>query len=293
MDNNKLLKVSEINSLSPAQLVDHAGVEEKFVKLYNSVHGDSKGDLMFARQKFHFMKQVNENAALKECTGLSLYGVFMDAAVYGYSLETGSQPDVYLMSRNVNVGTKDSPKWVKNAVMVVSPYGELKTRIQAGQIKYADNPVIVYEGDQFSIVDGVVKHSPSIPRKSNNIVASFIKLVRPDGAVDYKWLLKEDWQRMAEYSAKQNKGKTNSLYTSAHGGIDPGFLAAKTIKHAFKTYPKVKLGQFSEIQVTEAPVEDGNKVPESIDYGFTEDATYTDMTDQPQVVEETQNEDTF
>jgi hypothetical protein len=278
MNQDKLLKVSEINSLSPIQLVDHPGVTGKFVKLYNDVHGDGKGELMLARQKFHFLKQINETPALKECTGISLYGVFMDCAVYNYSLETGNQPDVYLMSRNVNVGTKDQPQWIKNAVMVVSPYGELKTRIQAGQIKYADNPVVVYQGDNFSIDNGIVNHSPAVPRLSKEIIASYIKIVRPDGSVDYKWLLKEDWERMAGYSAKQNKSNgANSLYKSANGGIDPGFLMAKTIKHAFKTYPKVKLGQFSEAQVTDAPLADGNNIPENIDYGFTEDITHTEV----------------
>lgn len=48
------------------------------------------------------------------------------------------------MPGNVNVGSKDTPQWVKRASLgLFSPYGELAIRQRAGQIKYADNPVIV------------------------------------------------------------------------------------------------------------------------------------------------------
>ena len=68
--------------------------------------------------------------------------------------------------------------------------------------------------------------------------------------------MKADWERLAVYSEKKNFGKANALYTSFNGGIDPGFLAAKMIKHAFKSYPKVSLrGQFTQLapEPEEAP----------------------------------------
>ena len=58
---------------------------------------------------------------------------------------------------------------------------------------------------------------------------------------------------LKDYSGKQNKYwdnttkqyilKPNELYTSNNGNIDTGFLCAKIIKHAFKTYPKVRIGK--------------------------------------------------
>ena len=53
-----------------------------------------------------------------------------------------------------------------------------------------------------------------------------------------------------------------TVYTSSEGGIDPGFLESKLIKHAFDGYPKVRTGQFSSFETQEEPQE--------IDYGLEE-----------------------
>ena len=50
---------------------------------------------------------------------------------------------------------------------------------------------------------------------------------------------------------KQNRGKANELYGMDKDNIvhiDPGFLMAKCIKHAFKSYPKVRIGRGTELQ---------------------------------------------
>ena len=65
---------------------------------------------------------------------------------------------------------------------------------------------------------------------------------------------------MKGYSAKKNKGTANALYTGNDNQIDTGFLEAKVIKHAFKTFPKLKLGQFSKLQ----------EEIQAVDYGLDE-----------------------
>ena len=86
----------------------------------------------------------------------------------------------------------------------------------------------------------------------------FRSIVRSDRSVDYSWLLEEEIERLKGYSSKANKKwnererryecKANELYTSNDGSIDTGFLIAKTIKHAFKTYPKIKVGKSTVLQ---------------------------------------------
>ena len=61
-----------------------------------------------------------------------------------------------------------------------------------------------------------------------------------------------DWKRLENYSARNNSyvdkntgqwvEKANSLY-NVNGQIDKGFLMAKCIKHAFKSYPKIPIGK--------------------------------------------------
>lgn len=256
-----------LNSLPARDIAMHAGLEAKFIQLFQQMHRVSAAEAegIFHQERFHFMKVISDNASLRECEGLSIYGCWMDVAANKLSFDP-SKKLAYIIPSNVNVGTRETPHWVKRATMVVSPYGELAQRQMDGQIKYADNPVIVYEGDTFEPFvgeDGVkkVKYALSV-NHTKTIVGAFIRIVRTDGSTDLHWLLKDDIERLKGYSEKKNRSAANALYSSFNGQIDPGFLAAKMIKHAFKSYPKVKVrGQFTKV---ETEIIDEN----AVDYGF-------------------------
>lgn len=81
------LKVAELNGMKPAQLIEDERVQQKFVQLFDSIHGSQNGELFYAKEKFNFMKLVSENKTLSQCTPLSLYGCFLDVSVNGLSLE--------------------------------------------------------------------------------------------------------------------------------------------------------------------------------------------------------------
>jgi len=245
-----------IQSTPAVQLASLPIIEQRFIDLYSKTQGvDSKiAEMVFQQERFHFQKAISESQGLRECEPLSLYGCFMDCAVQGLSFDPKKKL-AYLIPGKVNVGSRDEKQYVSRATLEVSPYGELAIRQQLGQIKYADNPVIVYQGDVFEPYEDSsgkgVAYKLSMDH-TNVIIAAFIKIVRIDGAVDYSWLLKNDWERLAGYSSKKNFGKPNALYSSNNGQIDPGFLGAKLIKHAFKSYPKVKpIGMHTTVQVDE------------------------------------------
>ena len=71
-------------------------------------------------------------------------------------------------------------------------------------------------------------------------------------------MVENDWKRLEVYSARNNAyydkdkheriEKPNELYTSNNGGIDPGFLSSKCIKHAFRSYPKLHIGKGSVLE---------------------------------------------
>ncbi|WP_019540530.1 recombinase RecT [Proteiniphilum acetatigenes] len=275
------IRVEEINALEPAKIVESPKVEQKFIQMYNAIHGTDKGVQMYQKEVFNFQKVLQENPALQECSKMSLYGCFLDMAVNGLSLDPTGRPHCYLIPRSTKTGYKDEKGndiYEKRASVSVTGYGELVMRMRAGQIKYADNPVVVYEGDVFSInLDQGIKkitYSAAIPRKSNKIVGAFIRIVRNDGSEDYQWLLEGDIDRLKGFSERANSywdknarkrviGKANELYSSNGGQIDPGFLENKMIKHAFDAYPKVKIGKFTNMQSLEEPEQE-------IDYGIEE-----------------------
>lgn len=260
---NLQMTVEEINQLKPLEIVEHPVVRERFTQIYETLWGN--GEAAYQRESIYFNKALrdNDNGKLQKATPFSIFTAFIDLAVCGLSLEPGTRALAYLMGRNVNVGTKENKKWEGRCVLTVSAYGELVMRTRAGQIRHADNPILVYDNDEFSFkdVDGrkSVSYTCNLPHTGHNITACYLRITRADGSIDYSVMLPEDWCRLAGYSQKQNRGVANELYGMDQNGIvhiDPGFLMAKCIKHAFKSYPKVRIGlgtEFQSQQVDEQP----------------------------------------
>ena len=215
----------------------------------------------YESEKFHFMKLIQDKPELQKCTKLSLYGCFIDMAVQGLSFDPAMK-HAYIVGFPTNVGTKENPKWETRATLLIDGRGELLIRTRQGQIKYADNPIVVYEGDVFKFGtrnDRVfIEHEAAYPRKTDNILACYLRIERPDGSVDYKVFGIEDVMKLREFS----KQKNSLAWTSGLRGM----VETKTIKHAFKSYPKVKLGNFSKLQ-TET-VDPEHKEEFKIDYGL-------------------------
>jgi recombinational DNA repair protein RecT len=262
--NQKAQLMELIKSATPSKLIEDPLVADRFKELYNVIHGirDQRvSQSFYTAEKFHFLKMISDSKNLQECTRLSMYGVFMDVAVSGLSFDPGMK-HLYVVPYNVNVGTKDNPKWEKRASLQISGYGELLLRQLQGQIKYADNPVVVYEGDEFRYGSRngqvILEHMATIPRTSETIIACYIRLVRHDDSSDYKVMALEDIQRLRKFSKDPNsKAWTDGL---------SGMVVAKTIKHAFKNYPKLRVGEFSQL-ASNTVDEEHTELP-SLDYGL-------------------------
>ena len=263
--NQKVTLIQKLNSSKPLQLASIDEVEHRFKKIYAIMNGGNNrvSEIKYEAEKFHFSKLIQDKPELVQCTMLSLYGCFMDMAVNGLSFDPAMK-QAYIVSFNTNVGSKQSPKWEKRASLMISGYGELAMRVQQKQIKYADNPVLVYEGDDFKFgtKNGSIflEHTAKFPRESDTIIASYIRLERIDGTYDYKVL------GMNEIQKFRNKSKDpNSLAWT--DGL-PGMVQAKTIKHAFRSYPKIKMGQFTQLQSD--TVDTDAEIDTPVDYGFDE-----------------------
>ena len=263
------LTVEQLNAMDALEIATAPMVRDKFIDIYNTLWGAGTGEAAYERESRFFNRLLSENADLQKGTHFSLFTAFIDLAVCGLSLEPGARALCYLIGRN----QKTSPKldaqgrpmkdskgypvynWEGRMVLTVSAYGELVLRERSGQIHHADNPVLVYEGDEFSFSDKggrkEVEYVCHLPHTGKRIVACYLRITRADGSVDYSVMTEEDWVRLAQYSARKNRSGANALYGIDQKGIvniDPGFLMAKCIKHAFKTYPKVRVGRGTELQ---------------------------------------------
>lgn len=261
--NNKVSLIQKIEQTSPAQLANLPEVADRFKHIYTIMNGGDvqRAAVKYEAEKFHFMKLIQDKPELQQCTKLSLYGCFLDMAVNGLSFDPAMK-HAYVVAFNTNVGTRENPKWEKRATLMISGYGELSMRIRQNQIKYADNPVLVYEGDVFK--HGTrnnslfLEHEAVYPRKSDNIIACYLRLERNDGTSDYKVLSIEEIYKLQKFSKDpKSKAWTDGL---------PGMVQAKTIKHAFRSYPKVRMGDFSNLASNTVDAE-AEETPR-IDYGL-------------------------
>lgn len=248
------LTVEQLNEMQPLDIVTSPIVRDKFINIYDTLWGNGTGEAAYERESNYFNKLLREKKELQRGTHFSLFTAFIDLAICGLSLEQGVRALCYLIGRNVNIGTREQPKWEGRVVLTISAYGELVLRERAGQIRHADNPVLVYANDEFSFSDKngrkEVEYVCHLPHTGQRIVACYLRITRADGSIDYSIMTEEGWQRLAEYSANQDRKnhQPNALYTSNSGSIDSGFLMAKCIKHAFNTYPKVRIGRGTELQ---------------------------------------------
>jgi recombinational DNA repair protein RecT len=262
--NLKLNIIQKIEQVSPAQLATLPEVADRFMHLYSIMNGRNAdmARVAYESEKFHFMKLLQDKPDLKKCTKLSLYGCFIDMAVNGLSFDPAMK-HAYIVGFPTNIGTRDNPKWETRASVLIDGRGELVIRTKQGQIKYADNPVVVWSCDSF--MHGTkedrkfVDHSAVHPRPADaEIIACYLKITRPDGTLDYSVMDIEDVMDLKAFSKQpESLAWTKGL---------KGMVETKTLKHAFKSYPKVKLGNFSKLQTQ---VIDGPDEPEfKIDYGL-------------------------
>lgn len=281
------LTVEQINDLQPMEIATNDFVRDKFIQIYEAMWTPStgiSGQAAYERESRNFNRILGEKEDIrKNCTRFSLFTAFLDVAISGLSLEPGPRAQAYLLARSIAIesyydqGQKKN-KYETQCVLTISGYGELLHRARVGQIRHADNPVIVYSEDEFEFGERngnkFVNYTCRLPHTSGDIVACFMKITRADGSPDYAVMLPEDWSRLAGYSARNNARwdkekkqwtnlKPNALYGKQEDGslrIDTGFLIAKCIKHAFKSYPKARVGRATQLesqQVEEMEINDG------------------------------------
>jgi phage RecT family recombinase len=292
----KLSLVQKLNDTPATNIVGLPEVEERFKKLYEIIHPGAKGSVFYEAEKFHFAKLIKEKPDLAACSKLSLYGCFLDAAVSGLSFDP-SFKHLYVVSFNSNVGTKQAPQWEKRAQIIIGGQGELLLRMMQGQIKYVDNPVLVYEGDEFSFGNRggsmVVDHIANMSKRTEKIIAGYLKITRNDGSTDFKVLTAADMDRFRKFSRDPN----SKAWTEGFAGM----FEAKLIKHAFKNYPKVRTGENTalatetadeEVEIIPSHNATISKVPAQIDYG-TDDESFADPEPKPASKTVTVDDDSF
>jgi hypothetical protein len=273
-----------LDSLDPIKLVDDEKVRRQFITTYSKIHRKSESDaeVVWEKESLYYKKALTESDKLRSCTKLSLYSAFLEIAIQGLSIQPGQKSDAYLEARGQKAGNNS---WITVCYLRITAYGELNLRIQSGQIVRMLNPVVVYEGDKFQPRTNqqgelYVDYEPIIPRKSRTIIACWVRIILPGGVSDFKWLTQEDIERLKNYSIPRSgqNPQPNALYLANEGQIDPGFLEAKTIKHAMRAYTKLRVGDnvmFEEEELETQAKESNGQAPQGFNEPTPEPGTVT------------------
>ena len=240
--------LGRVQSLRPWEVPVDPEIRDYIANLYNQIHGE--GGEAFAEHEGRYINRaiIDDNKKHK-VTPLSVFLAFTELVVKDLTLAPGAQALCYLLNRSIKLKDYNGNEYWENRVYIaVTGYGEILLRQRAGQIRHCDSPTVVYEGDEFGYreADGrkQVSYALNLNHNVANPIACFMKITRIDGSTDYAIILPEGWRRLQAYSDKQNGNYRNPLYASGAGGsIDPGFLIAKCVKHAFKNYPKLPIGR--------------------------------------------------
>ena len=248
--------LEQINTVRHEQIPDIA--HDKFIQVYSQKFGEQNAEAFYEEQRGFFINELTSGSykeLLKEAKGTSIYFAFLFLAINNLSLEKGLSTTCYLECRSIKVGERTDDKgkklniYERNAVITVTGYGEIVLRQRAGQIRSVDNPKVVYDCDSFRYGErdgrAFVEYEKAIPRPAGaKIIACYVRIVKADGTTDYFVLDTDEMVRLRQYSGKSNWGKANALYGIQQdcSDIDTGFLKSKTVKHAFKGYPKLSIG---------------------------------------------------
>lgn len=154
------------------------------------------------------LAQLNPN--LQKCTKESIVSAIKSTLIKGLSLDPNLKL-VYVTHRNVNVGTKEQAKWVTRLEVTDTVNALLWMAQKQGKLLGWSQPEVQYAG--------------------NKVIHVSWRYQTPQGE-EMNEMTDQDFSRLATYSARQNRGTANALYTSYNGGIDPGFASTKCIRHA-------------------------------------------------------------
>ena len=244
---NELSIRQQLEKTPAANIASLPSVQERFMQLYKTFN-ITGGSAAYEAEKFHFAKIVKNSEKLSACTKLSLYGCFLDMGVNGLSFDPAMK-HAYLVPFSASVKVNGKDVWEQRAQLQISGIGELALRVKSQQIKYADNPVLVYDCDLFSMGTKdnslFISHDVKLPRAENAvIIACYLRITRNDDSIDYKVLTMPEIDQIKKFSKDPNsKAWTIGL---------PGMVQSKTIKHAFRTYPKLRTMQLTKFSALES-----------------------------------------
>lgn len=217
-----------INSTPVDKIPELDFVKNKYISNYNACHPTEDGELMYHRNLV-FIKQAiagfkDKQGATIAVDPFSVYACITTMAVYGYSAAPIDE-EVYLYPL-------DGKMFLQRRAGAY-----VKRLITTGQIASVLLVNLVYEGDDFKVVDGFIPKGAHVENFASDIIkAGYIKFLLPDGREKHTVYRPSHWQSWRAHSPQPNGPNWQYETKLPNGDIfrqpKPGFLITKIISHA-------------------------------------------------------------
>lgn len=216
--------MKEIEGKNAPDVIDLDIVKKMAIDNYNAAHprqyreGEmTDGEFMYMKNVMFMKDLLNSTDAYKKCQGFSAFKAFANISYYGWSADH-EDGDIYLIPRAGKLCIS------KQANVY------LKRLLQTGQIQWAGSPTIVYEGDIYTCINGIVHHEEK--NASERIVGGYMKFITGTGQDFYVRFKMSDFQSWRLKSDQPDGGNWN---WQKSGQPYPGFLRKKIALHACKS----------------------------------------------------------
>lgn len=182
------------------------------------------------------LNELRWSPQLRDCDVPSVIGAMMTCAQLGLE-PSGPLNHVYMTPRNVNVGTKERPQWVKRVQLTVGYQGYIELAQRTGAVKTITADVVC-ERDEFDmwVEDGNqrLRHRPKIFSDRGPIIGAYAVAAMVNGDVICRAVDLDELDRAKQKSdaGRANKGPWVTDWES---------MAMKTaIRRLWKWLPKTE-----------------------------------------------------
>lgn len=130
------------------------------------------------------LNELRWQPALRECDVASVIGAMMTCAQLGLE-PSGPLNHVYLTPRNVNLGTKQNPQWVKRVQLTIGYQGYIELAQRTGAVKTITADVVKANDDfDFWVEDGEqrMRHRPVVFGDRGDLVGAYAVARMVDGS---------------------------------------------------------------------------------------------------------------
>lgn len=176
---------------------------------------------------------IARNQKLAKCTASSLIGAVVQASILGFP-PVEQLGFCYFVPFDVNVGTRDAPKWEKQVQFIIGYKGFLDLTRRSGQVKmiYAE---VVRQGDEFSYRLGLtpeLNHLPKVDNTDAPVTHAYAVCHFMNGGFCFVVLTRQQIEALRLRNASQKKGISGAWLTDYSA-----MAQAKAIRQLSKYMP--------------------------------------------------------